>query len=263
MQNSKKKLLLYAAILVPVCCLLYAAIIVNGIGINGGSVLALALMWVPGLAALAAKLFIDHTPRGLGWRLSLHGLRYLGAAYLIPLGLCLAVYNIAWVTGVGTCRTAEPTQLFIFASFGVLISMAASLGEEIGWRGLLLTELRKLLPPRRVHLVIGVVWFLYHAPLIVFSDYNNGNVLYSLVCFGIMVLGFTVLADTLCIRADSLWPAVLLHASHNVFVQSIFDPLTANGSHTQYLTSEFGIGLALGYALVALVILRKEPCSHK
>lgn len=258
MQNSKKKLLIYATILVPVCCILYAVIIAGGIGINGGSVFALALMWAPGLAALIAKLAVDGTPSGLGWRLSRRGLRYLGAAYLIPLGLCLAVYSLAWVTGVGTCRTADANKIAVFSTFGVLISMFASLGEEIGWRGLLLTELRRLLPERQVHLVIGVIWFLYHAPLIVFSDYNNGNIPYALVCFAVMVLGFTVLADTLCIRAGSLWPAVLLHAAHNVFVQSVFDPLTVNGPYTQYLTSEFGVGLAAGYALVALIIIRKS-----
>ena len=38
-----------------------------------------------------------------------------------------------------------------------------------------------------------------------------------------MVMGFTMIAIFLCIKAQSFWPAVLLHASHNVFVQSIFD----------------------------------------
>lgn len=258
MQNSKKKLQLYAAILVPVCCILYAVIIAGGMGIHGGSVFALALMWVPGLAALVAKLAVDGTPCGLGWRLSRRSLRYLGAAYLIPLGLCLAVYTLAWVTGLGARREADANEVFLFSSLGVLLTMAASLGEEIGWRGLLLTELRKLLPTWQVHLVIGAIWFLYHAPLIVFSDYNNGNVPYSLVCFAVMVFGFTVLADTLCTRAGSLWPAVLLHAAHNVFVQSVFDRLTVNSPYTQYLTSEFGVGLAAGYALVALFILKRE-----
>ena len=258
MQNSKKKLLLYAAILVPVCCILYAVIIVGGMGIHGGSVFALALMWVPGLAALIAKLAVDGTPCGLGWRLSRRGLRYLGAAYLIPLGLCLVVYTLAWDTGLGTRQEVDTNEVFLFSTLGVLLTMAASLGEEIGWRGLLLTELCKLLPARQMHLVIGAVWFLYHAPLIVFSDYNNGNVLYSLVCFGFMVFGFTVLANTLCTRAGSLWPAVLLHAAHNVFVQSVFDRLTVNGPYTQYFTSEFGAGLAIGYALVALFILKKS-----
>ena len=257
MDSCKKKLLLFAALLVPACCVLYAVIIASGIGINGGSVFALVLMWAPGLAAVVAKLAIDHTLHGLGWRFSLQSLRYLGAAYLLPLGLCLAVYSLAWATGLGVRSNVEPMQLFVFSTLGVLLSMAASLGEEIGWRGFLLAELRQHFSTRQVHGIIAVVWFFYHAPLIVFSDYNNGNIPYSLVCFGIMVFGFTVLADTLCIRSGSLWPAVLLHASHNVFVQSVFDRLTINGAYTQYLTSEFGVGLAVGYAFIAFLILRR------
>ena len=258
METSTKKLLVFAALGIPACCALYAVIIAGGIGINGGSVFALALMWVPGLAALAAKLAVDHTLRGLGWRISLHSLRCLGAAYLIPLGLCFAVYGLAWMTGLGGHDAHTPMQFLVMATLGVLVSTLAALGEEIGWRGLLLTELLRLFPNRQTSVIIGIVWFFYHAPLIVFSDYNNGNIPYSLACFFVMVMGFTVLADFLCVRAHSFWPAVLLHAAHNVFVQSVFDAATVNGPYTQYLTSEFGIGLAVGYALIAVFIVKKS-----
>lgn len=254
--NSKKNLYLFAIFTVLPCLFLYSCIIYSGAGVNGGSVLALALMWVPGLAALATKLTIDHSVRGIGWRIHKNSLPSFAAAYLIPFGLCLVVYGLAWLTGLGRRGESSFPQYATFATLGVLLSMAASLGEEIGWRGFLLTELLRLFPENTVHLIIGIVWFFYHAPLIVFSNYNNGNVPLSLLCFFVMVMGFTVLADHLCIRAQSLWPAVLLHASHNVFVQSIFDRLTVNGPYTQYLTSEFGAGLAIGYALIALFICR-------
>ena len=45
-----------------------------------------------------------------------------------------------------------------------------------------------------------------------------------------MVMGFTITANYLCIKAPSFWPAVLIHASHNVFVQSIFDSITVTGN---------------------------------
>ena len=41
-------------------------------------------------------------------------------------------------------------------------------------------------------------------------------------------LSFTVLP------AESLWPTVLLHASHNVFVRSISHAATVNGPYAQY-----------------------------
>lgn len=258
MNNTTKKLLVFAVLGIPVSCALYAFIIGSGIGINGGSVFALALMWVPGAAALISKLVIDHSVRGLGWRLSLRGVRCMAAAYLIPLGLCLAVYSLAWMTGLGGHAPHTPVQNLTMATLGVLVSMLAAAGEEIGWRGFLLTELRRLYPGRTVSVIIGIVWFFYHAPLIVFSNYNNGNVPVSLVCFFGMVMGFTFIADLICVRAHSFWPAVLLHASHNVFVQSIFDTATVNGPYTHFFTSEFGIGLAIGYIVVCLLLYKRS-----
>ena len=259
---SKTKLSLFAICTVLPCLFLYSCIISNGAGVHGGSVLALALMWVPGLAALVTKLTVDHSVRGIGWRIHRSALRSLLAAYLLPFGLCLIVYGLAWLTCLGQRGESNFPQFATFATLGVLLSMAASLGEELGWRGFLLTELRQLFPGKQVDAIIGIIWFLYHAPLIVFSDYNNGNIPLSLICFFVMVMGFTVLADHLCIRAHSLWPAVLLHASHNVFVQSIFDPLTLRGPYTQYLTSEFGAGLAVGYAVIAYFIYKHSKGEY-
>jgi hypothetical protein len=47
------------------------------------------------------------------------------------------------------------------------------------------------------------------------------------------------------LKSGSLWTGVLLHASHNLFIQSFFDPLTTNTGRTPYITSEFGAGLAV------------------
>lgn len=258
LNKSKRKLLIFALLTAELCIALYGIIIINGYGINSGSVFSLGLMWAPGLSALVSKLVVDHSIRGLGWKLHRQSLPCLGVAYLVPPVLCIVVYGLAWLTGLGWLQAMPLPQVIVFATAGVLISCFASLGEEIGWRGFLLTELRQLLPQRQVSLVIGLVWFLYHAPVIVFSNYNNGNIPCSLLCFFVMVMGFTFLVNALCLKAHSLWPAVLLHASHNVFVQSIFDAATVNGPYTQYLTSEFGIGLAAAYAAAYLLYFRAE-----
>lgn len=78
-------------------------------------------------------------------------------------------------------------KLFIFALLMILLSS-----------GFMLTELRQIVPVRLATVIIGVVWFLYHAPVILFSDYNNGNIPYSMFCFLIMVMGFTIIANDLC-----------------------------------------------------------------
>ena len=57
------------------------------------------------------------------------------------------------------------------------------------------------------------------------------------------------------LRSGSIWPCVLLHASHNTFVQGIYDPLTSPVGAAKYITSEFGAGLALSIVIAAALVL--------
>ena len=49
---------------------------------------------------------------------------------------------------------------------------------------------------------------------------------------------------------------MFLHASHNLYVQSFFDPLTNTSGVTKYLTGEFGAGIAIIGVLTAIVFWR-------
>ena len=49
----------------------------------------------------------------------------------------------------------------------------------------------------------------------------------------------------------------MLHASHNLFVQAVFDSATVGGGYTAWLAGEFGAGLAITTLLVALLVLRR------
>ena len=76
-------------------------------------------------------------------------------------------------------------------------------------------------------LIAAVIWYLYHCPLIMFADYNSGvEKPFVLICFAFSILSITFIANKLRVRVDSVWPAVLLHGSHNLFIQSIFDKIT-------------------------------------
>lgn len=111
---------------------------------------------------------------------------------------------------------------------------------------------------------IGDCTFIGIGPFIVMgTNYNNGNKLTSAICFFVMVMSMTIVANTLCMKANSMWSSVVLHASHNLFVQSIFDKMTVNKAYTQYVTSEFGVGLALCYAVAALLIVYKGRDAQK
>lgn len=73
-----------------------------------------------------------------------------------------------------------------------------------------------------------------------------------------MVMGTSFAYAWLRLKSGSLWPVVLLHASHNLFIQAIFTPLTGTTRLTPYVIGEFGLGLALVVLPVAYLFWRKR-----
>ena len=94
-------------------------------------------------------------------------------------------------------------------------------------------------------------------PLIVFADYNGGTpAWYSVLCFVVMVVSLGVPFAWLRLRSGSVWPAAILHASHNLFVQGFFDRVTVDTGPTRWLTGEFGAALALAIVGTAWLFWR-------
>jgi len=72
------------------------------------------------------------------------------------------------------------------------------------------------------------------------------------MCFTVMVLAISVVFAWMRLRSGSLWTGALLHASHNLYVQAIFTPLTRNTGKTNWFIDEFGAVLpavAVGFAI--------------
>jgi len=55
-----------------------------------------------------------------------------------------------------------------------------------------------------------------------------------------------------------LWPAAIFHASHNLFIQTVFDNMMRNTGKTLWYTTEFGIALALVTTGFAIYYWRKR-----
>lgn len=232
----------------------------------------LTLMWAPGLAAIVTQLVTTRTLAGLGWRLG--NWRYLLTSFLLPFLTALVVYGLFW--GVGlipftgaelVATVAEVTGQNMSLSLAILTTVVAlflpslltATGEEIGWRGLLLPELVKRQSFTRAALISGVIWVVYHLPAMFFADYHSDAPLwFSVPMFIISLLSISIVTAWLRLKSGSLWTAAILHASHNLFVQQVFDPLTLDFGLTPYLTTEFGAGLAVAYALVAFTYWRRR-----
>jgi membrane protease YdiL (CAAX protease family) len=232
-------------------------------------------MWSPGLAAVATKRFFREPIAELPWKWG--GARDAWVAYLIPLAYALPVYLIVWLTPLGGFlepeflkQTADqfglsdfppPLVLTLFvvftATLGLVGKTSRALGEEIGWRGFLVPELSKVVGFTGVGLISGLMWAVYHFPVLLFADYNKGApAWYSLACFTLMVVADSFILAWLTLRSKSLWPAAIFHGSHNLFIQSIFTPLTRDTGPTKYIIDEFGIGLVITVGIAALICWR-------
>ncbi len=241
----------------------------------GGGLVVGVLMWMPAAAALLTCRVhgVDIASLGWHWRPA----RYERLAYVLPLLYATPVYLACWffiphsfafssfAAAAGTSygfpswprATALLLSVPILASFGVIGSTARALGEEIGWRGFLLPRLSDRFGWRLGCLLSGGILAVWHYPLLLFADYNSGTPkLFAMTCFTLMVFGSAFQLGWLRLRSNSLWPCAVLHASHNLFVQAVFDRMTAPVGKPLYLTTEFGAGLAITCALTAFVLWR-------
>ena len=60
-----------------------------------------------------------------------------------------------------------------------------------------------------------------------------------------MVLAISFIFAYMRLKSGSLWSAALLHASHNLYVQSIFTPLTHKSCNIAWFFDEFGVVLPI------------------
>jgi membrane protease YdiL (CAAX protease family) len=67
-----------------------------------------------------------------------------------------------------------------------------------------------------------------------------------------MVIADSYILGWLRLKSGSLWTSAVLHASHNLFIQAIFDRMTAPVGRVLYITTEFGVGLVLSIGAFAL-----------
>jgi membrane protease YdiL (CAAX protease family) len=261
LNNATKRIMTYLIIVFAVSSIFYVLVSRNG-GLEGsGEIYVLPLMWSPALAGLVTTLIFQRNLRGIGWGLGRPG--YYGIAYVLPILYAWVAYFSIWLLGFGAVDTGslgEPVIPFLVRTLTIHILGAAllALGEEIGWRGVLIPQLARIQSFHQVALISGVIWGVWHVPLILTGDYSSGApAWFAIACFMVLVIGMSFAFAWLRLASGSIWPAVLMHATHNTFIQSVLDRITVDTGPTEYFTTEFGLGLAIMGIIVGLVFWRQ------
>jgi membrane protease YdiL (CAAX protease family) len=215
-------------------------------------------MWCPGTSAIVTRLVFQRNLAGQGWQLGAP--RWLAAGYLLPVLYAGVAYGVVWALGLGGVdfgRFATPVVSFVL--LGSLRSTLSATGEEIGWRGFLVPALAQRMSFTGTAITSGLIWASWHWPLILFAGYTSGAPAgYTVLCFTVMVIGMSFLMAWLRLRSGSFWPAALLHASHNLYIQGLLDTVTVDTGPTKWLTSEFGAALAITVGITAFVFWRRR-----
>ena len=241
--------------------------------------ISILMMGVPGLVAW---LIVRRThPKGrraaaLGFarpRPIPRFLGYLGLAFLIPIGIGLLSLPIAAALGVYEFDLENFAGLQqVFAQAGItdvpvellllgqliniliaswLINLLPALGEEIGWRGWLTPQLLPLGVTPMI-LLTGVIWGLWHTPLILLG--HNYPHLPGWLAVGAMIVFCTLIGAILAwltIRTNSVWPAALGHSTINATAGL---PLVFSAD-TTFDPVQVGITGTTGWLVAAAVIL--------
>jgi len=248
--------------------------------LRGTVLVVVVYMWAPAVAAILVQRWHGESIRA-GCGLRRGRLRWVGLAWVTPVGLLALTIAIgalfpevsvttdygAFLRGLGLPEEQVEASVAVLEGLpvppvvflvgqglvaGLTINAVAALGEELGWRGLLLRELSPL-GFWRLSLITGVVWGIWHAPLIV-QGHNFPEAPFA----GIVVMtGWTVAASPLftylTIRAQSVLAATLLHGSFNAVASLSLVYLTGAGNLLVGPVGIAGIGAGLLATLACVV----------
>lgn len=163
-----------------------------------------------------------------------------------------------------------PGILGVGAAFGLVLAIGVTVnaffafGEEFGWRGYLLWELAPL-GFWKASIVIGAIWGLWHAPVIV-AGYNYPSFPY----LGILVMmgacmAFSPIYTYLVVRARSVLAAAFLHGVFNGSAGIVIAfAVTDTALFGELIASPVGFAgiLAFGIATVGIVVSGTPPLTR-
>jgi len=239
--------------------------------ITGNVLWIFVLMCVPALASVVARLTLREGFADVSFRLGgRQGWRAIGIGFILPSVIGILAYGTAWSLGlaqfVGRTQvlglTFPPALGFaivvvLYSTVKAVFSSVLAAGEEIGWRGFMLTRLIDADVPKPI-LVSAAIWGLWHLPLILAGSYAAGpSRVLSAALFLTGAIAFGTIIAWLRLDSGSIWPAIVLHGVWNTVIQGAFDSATT-GPAALLWTGESGILTELVVIGVALIVVRRS-----
>ena len=242
-------------------------------------------MFCPLLAVLLVQKVFQRQPTGIGWKVQ-GGRRWWLAAWFGPAVftvlaavLYFAVFphrldlSGSWLAtayggemdaetlrrelGVSNLSYMLETGLFAI-TLAPPINMLAAVGEEAGWRGYMMPHLKEQLGLLNGRLLGGVIWGVWHWPIMLLTGYEYGTnylgapvlglVVWCVVCFAL-----NTLLDWLYEKTGCIWVSAIAHGAFNA-VAALFVVLTSPADAYYNVLGPMPIGLIGMLPMLALAV---------
>ena len=242
-------------------------------------------MFCPLLAVLLVQKVFQRQPTGIGWKVQ-GGRRWWLAAWFGPAVftvlaavLYFAVFphrldlSGSWLAtayggemdaetlrrelGVSNLSYMLETGLFA-VTLAPPINMLAAVGEEAGWRGYMMPHLKEQLGLLNGRLLGGVIWGVWHWPIMLLTGYEYGTnylgapvlglVVWCVVCFAL-----NTLLDWLYEKTGCIWVSAIAHGAFNA-VAALFVVLTSPADAYYNVLGPMPIGLIGMLPMLALAV---------
>jgi uncharacterized protein len=265
---ARRGLTVYFTVLILGSAIVETLILRQGDSIGNHLPLVLLLMWIPALSSFVARAVRGEGIADVSFRLGgKEGVRMIGVAVAFPLIVGAIAYGAGWATGLVGYTTPPKYGGFLgylgaAILLGPTLGLTSAAGEEIGWRGYMLTRLIEAGVPQPL-LVSGIIWALWHFPLILSGQYAAGpHPGISAAIFLVDVVGIAYAIGAVRLRSGSVWPAAAMHGAWNAIIQGPFDHASTGPGATLWV-GESGIlvavlSLVIGYCTMRLVSTGKS-----
>jgi uncharacterized protein len=202
---------------------------------------------MPAISAIALTLFYSGKA-GVKKIFSRFKIWRVGAKWWI---IAIFVYpTILIISGILFNLYAPQSLKLIPITIDILIAniiflSIATLGEEIGWRGVALPELQKKYSPLKSSLILGLLWSTWHIPfwILIGTLSQYGAIYFAMNFLFIIPATFFITWTFNNTKGSMLFPA-LFHLSFNIVNVAIFAVTSSVGA--------FGVFIAL--QLIVMVV---------
>ena len=258
----------------------------NGIAIVWQLIMEI-MMFVPLLGVLLSGQSLS----GMGWKPCLRGkIKSLLAAWFLPAlltaigaALYFAVFPghfdmsgdaLAAAAGAEVLEQLQSQGLtypmYVLNSvigcltYAPFVNMLLAVGEEAGWRGFLYPQLKAKFGKRQGLLIGGVIWGMWHWPLIWLIGYEYGTdyvgfPIVGMLIFCIFTTAAGVLCDWLYEKTDCIWIPSIFHGAVNaVGTVTIAICIANTGSVILLGPAPMGVLAGLPFIICAMILFVKS-----